>query len=407
MISEKGKSIPSSLIKLIDKSHFLKDTKCYSGEFLAAFDINTIANSIYRSNFEKTDIWLMSPPCQPYTRTGRLQGSKDNRSKSFIYLIGLLDKMKNPPKWILIENVKGFEESDTRNTLIKQLNNCNYNYQEFFITPLQLGIPNSRLRYYLLAKKKPLTFKESDSSKILCHIPCSPYDQPFVDIREEEEGKGTEKQDLKNIKLEEKKDDNEIDQLDNNITLNHDNIKMKDNTSSPSPYNNKQINDNNNKIEIKFIKEYLQNEDDLNEDKKYNISDKILIKYGKLFDIVKPSLKRSCCFTKGYYHYVEATGSILQLNEELNANEIFHKVSPLTNKNNNNNNSSPPQSQEEIISSLRLLKLRYFTEYEISSIMGFPKEFSFSPEITLKQRYKVLGNSINKLETLDSRVPKI
>lgn len=53
----------------------------------------------------------MSPPCQPYTRTGRTQGSKDNRSKSFTYLIGLLDQMKNPPKWMLIENVKGFEVS--------------------------------------------------------------------------------------------------------------------------------------------------------------------------------------------------------------------------------------------------------------------------------------------------------
>ncbi len=27
--------------------------------------------------------------------------------------------------------------------------------------------------------------------------------------------------------------------------------------------------------------------------------------------------------------------------------------------------------------------------------MGFPKEFSFPDEITLKQRYRVLGNSIN------------
>lgn len=93
----------------------------------------------------------------------------------------MLSKMSFPPTYILIENVKGFEvgnydqfvnkdrviyllteillqESDTRNTLVTQLKNCNYNFQEFFITPLQLGIPNSRLRYYILVNANNMSF---------------------------------------------------------------------------------------------------------------------------------------------------------------------------------------------------------------------------------------------------------
>lgn len=51
----------------------------------------------------------MSPPCQPYTRTGLKNGSKDTRAKSFLYLMDMLLKMKHPPSYILVENVKGFE----------------------------------------------------------------------------------------------------------------------------------------------------------------------------------------------------------------------------------------------------------------------------------------------------------
>ncbi|PKC04672.1 S-adenosyl-L-methionine-dependent methyltransferase [Rhizophagus irregularis] len=300
--------------------HYAFQLSNNSGEFLAAFDVNTTANSVYKHNLEKekkksirsieslpisyydsfnANIWLMSPPCQPYTRMGLHQGSSDPRAKSFLYLIDMLSKMSFPPTYILIENVKGFEESDTRNTLVTQLKNCNYNFQEFFITPLQLGIPNSRLRYYLLV----------------------------------------------NINI---------------IRIYSDSLLSK--------------------INIRPISDFLQDDVDY---EKYSIPNKTLTKYGKLFDIVKPSSRRSCCFTKGYHHNVEATGSILQLDEFLDSDQIF---------NNNQINSS---ISENTINLILRLKLRYFTEREVASIMGFPKDFSFPDEVTLKQRYRVLGNSLS------------
>lgn len=55
--------------------------------------------------------------------------------------------------YILIENVKGFEESETRLHLVTVLKNNNFTFEEYLLNPRQFGICNSRLRYYLLAKR--------------------------------------------------------------------------------------------------------------------------------------------------------------------------------------------------------------------------------------------------------------
>lgn len=84
-----------------------------SATILAAFDINDIANDVYEHNFGHrplavdvsnltvkqldawgADIWLMSPPCQPYTRRGLQKQSADARSAGFLCLIDKLQEMK-------------------------------------------------------------------------------------------------------------------------------------------------------------------------------------------------------------------------------------------------------------------------------------------------------------------------
>ena len=41
------------------------------------------------------------------------------------------------------------------------------------------------------------------------------------------------------------------------------------------------------------------------------------------------------------------------------------------------------------------LKLRYFTPREVANLMCFPPHFAIPPDVTLRQSYKVLGNSLN------------
>ncbi|KAI8099245.1 S-adenosyl-L-methionine-dependent methyltransferase [Halteromyces radiatus] len=269
----------------------------------------------------------MSPPCQPYTRIGLQHGSQDPRAKSFLHLLTVLDKMDHPPSYILVENVKGFETSDSRDMLVTQLKKTNYEFQEFLLTPSKnIGIPNSRLRYYLLAKLKPLSFahqpsisvtKDIDSSMILDYIPC--------------------------------------------------------------PDGNDSINDKENIVED-VIANFLEAEVDYHD---YAVPDKVLLKNGPVFDIVTPSSRHSCCFTKGYFHYAQGTGSILQTNEELDTVSVFDQIQQ------NKENTS---LQLELLHSL---KLRYFTPREVANLMGFPADFNFPTATTRKQRYRTLGNSIN------------
>lgn len=117
----------------------------------------------------------------------------------------------------------------------------------------------------------------------------------------------------------------------------------------------------------------------------YLLNDKILNKYCMILDIVDSESQRSCCFTKGYAHYVEGTGSVVHHNTELELSEVYSKVQEL------------PVDDPRRIELLRQLQLRYFTPEEIAKLMCFPDWFSLPQSTTNKQRYKVLGNSINVL----------
>ncbi|KYQ89885.1 dnmA, DNA (cytosine-5-)-methyltransferase [Tieghemostelium lacteum] len=143
---------------------------------IQSFDINTNANANYLHTFKEkvnqksidsltlkelesynSNMWTMSPPCQPFTRNGLQLDDKDNRTNSFLHLLEQLVKLdKLAPTYILIENVFGFEKSNTRQQLIETLKTLNYTYQEFILSPQSFFIPNQRTRYFLVASRNPL-----------------------------------------------------------------------------------------------------------------------------------------------------------------------------------------------------------------------------------------------------------
>jgi tRNA (cytosine38-C5)-methyltransferase len=139
-----------------------------NAKVVAAFDTNTHANSVYLHNFNlkpsakgierltaeyldkfKANFWLLSPPCQPYTQGGKRMDEKDPRAAGLLNLINVLYEVKNLPEFIFLENVPNFEISNSRNILVKALNLLSYDFDEFLISPLLVGIPNDRKRYYL------------------------------------------------------------------------------------------------------------------------------------------------------------------------------------------------------------------------------------------------------------------
>ena len=130
------------------------------------------------------------------------------------------------------------------------------------------------------------------------------------------------------------------------------------------------------------LSHYLDVEIALND---FLLPDKVLKKYHMLLDIVNSQSQRSCCFTKGYAHYVEGTGSVVQHNNQVDLSEIYSKVQTLS-------DDDPLR-----IELLHQLELRYFSPKEVAGLMCFPHWFTFPSTTTKKQRYKLLGNSINVL----------
>ncbi|CAM9548558.1 unnamed protein product [Ectocarpus sp. 6 AP-2014] len=140
---------------------------------VGSFEISSVANSVYEHNFPgcsvtrrsiehlsaqdievDADIWLLSPPCQPFCRVGNKMDEQDNRSVSFLHLLSLLKTIRTPPSFLFLENVQGFEGSHAHLRLLETLTARGFDVEQYLLSPNQLGIPNSRLRYYCLARRR-------------------------------------------------------------------------------------------------------------------------------------------------------------------------------------------------------------------------------------------------------------
>uniref|UniRef100_A0A8C1PYT3 tRNA (cytosine(38)-C(5))-methyltransferase n=1 Tax=Cyprinus carpio TaxID=7962 RepID=A0A8C1PYT3_CYPCA len=340
--------------------HYALNESSVPAEVVAAVDVNTTANEIYKHNFPSTpllpktiegmtlqdfdklnfDVILMSPPCQPFTRIG-LQGDvADPRTKSFLYILELLPRLSKRPSFILLENVKGFETSAARDALLKTLRECDYSFQEFLISPTSLGIPNSRGSFLFRSVLTQILegFPMSESSNSLA----VPHNHPTSSECERE------------------KTGTIIFKLETEEELERKRIQDSQET-------------------VRRLQDFLQ-EDEEGMDQ-YLLPPKTLLRYALLMDIVQPSSRRSVCFTKGYGHYVEGTGSVLQSCVDVELEGVFKSLELL--------------SEEDKLKQLSQLKLRYFTPREIASLMGFPADFTFPKHISIKQQYRVLGNSLN------------
>lgn len=153
-----------------------------AAKIIAAVDINENANKTYQHNcpntkcmnnniqklkmkdFQAVNCILMSPPCQPFSRNGNFKDVDDRRSDAFQSVCDIIKENQLPKlRYILMENVMGFEKSQMRNIFIEALSAAGFHHQEFIISPTQLGVANTRHRYYCIARKEqPFTFASPD-----------------------------------------------------------------------------------------------------------------------------------------------------------------------------------------------------------------------------------------------------
>ncbi|XP_048367263.1 tRNA (cytosine(38)-C(5))-methyltransferase isoform X2 [Sphaerodactylus townsendi] len=356
-------------------------------EVVVAIDVNTVANEVYKHNFPTTSLWsktiegislkefdrlsfdmiLMSPPCQPFTRIGRHGDTSDPRTRSFLYILDILPRLTKLPKYVLLENVKGFETSTARDELIQTLGKCGFTHQEFLLSPTCLGIPNSRLRYFLIARLQSEPFAFHALDKILTVF-------PSLEPNASETSRDA-------TRLEESGSPVPTKEASSSSKDNRQQCRQKENIlfklETAEELERKQQKDND--VSVRMLKDFLQ--EDGEGLSQYFLPPKSLLRYAFLLDIVTPACRRSTCFTKGYGHYIEGTGSVLQTAEDVQLESVFKSFETL--------------SEEEKLMKLSTLKLRYFTPREIANLHGFPPEFDFPGNVTMKQCYRLLGNSLN------------
>ncbi|XP_031832901.2 tRNA (cytosine(38)-C(5))-methyltransferase [Nomia melanderi] len=330
--------------------HYAFQESGVHGNCVAAVDINTVANDVYKHNFPNVclmnrnvqsisaqeindlhiDTIFMSPPCQPYTRVGLQKDVLDNRSSSLFYVLELIPQIKLL-KYILLENVKGFEKSEMRNEVLKCINNCGFNYRELILSPCQFGIPNTRYRYYLLAKKKNLKFC-FDHTALNFNLP----DDVLIALPKSKHNFLAETSCTPGMEISMEKRCYTLDKILENV-----------------------------------------------EETQYLIPNKLLQKRAWVLDVRTSESRGSCCFTKAYGHYTEGTGSVYCPYSENIIKEAYSAASEYTHE------------SVEVVEILGKLKLRYFTPREVCRLMCFPENFTFPKHTTDKQKYRLLGNSIN------------
>jgi site-specific DNA-cytosine methylase len=142
-------------------------------EIAAALDINERALAAYRRNFPHpatartiesipadelrglaADLWWLSPPCQPYTRRGSRRDVDDTRAAPLLALMDHISEIR--PRYLALENVPEFAGSESHRRLRSVLDQSGYYIQEITLCPTELGIPNRRKRFYLVAGLSPL-----------------------------------------------------------------------------------------------------------------------------------------------------------------------------------------------------------------------------------------------------------
>jgi site-specific DNA-cytosine methylase len=142
-------------------------------QIVGAVDQNRRALAAYEANFPhpvhphvvesipdrswlawNADVWWMSPPCQPFTGRGQRRDLDDPRTRGLAAVFARLAAFR--PRVVALENVLGFAGSRAHQLARDVLDRAGYTTRETTLCPTELGIPNRRPRFYLLASREAL-----------------------------------------------------------------------------------------------------------------------------------------------------------------------------------------------------------------------------------------------------------
>jgi len=130
------------------------DDKCektYFDNFGELFDSKDIF-SVDSCALPKFDVLCSGFPCQPFSIAGSRQGFLDNRGKIIFKLLEIISVCCPPV--VFLENVPNLarhERGDTLSKIINELERMEYSVFTKIIDSSEFGLPQSRLRLYIVA----------------------------------------------------------------------------------------------------------------------------------------------------------------------------------------------------------------------------------------------------------------
>jgi tRNA (cytosine38-C5)-methyltransferase len=226
--------------------------------------------------------------------------------------------------------------------LVAVLTAQGYAIREFLISPTQLDVPNSRLRYYLLVRARAATNQSISATDAAAPVQAK---RGRFDDELGEDGPRTL-----------------LHTIPGSVRMTSATPTVCTTTTTLRTY-----------LDPAVATADLQ------------VPDALLWRAGEVCDIVTPDSRQSCCFTKAYGHHVEGAGSFLQQavhESAASVGEEFRQALRL-------------QPRPAGPCPLSRLHLRYFSDAEIARLLGFPATFRFPDDVPRKQRNRLLGNSLS------------
>lgn len=140
-----------------------------SNQCVFSCEISPHAQETYDLNFNETphpdicnietlpehDLLLAGFPCQAFSYAGKKNGFADTRGTLFFEIERLLKNAVNKPKYLLLENVRGFTTHDkgrTYKTVLESLNKLGYEVEPLLLNSSNFSVPQNRVRIYLVCK---------------------------------------------------------------------------------------------------------------------------------------------------------------------------------------------------------------------------------------------------------------
>ncbi|HES2256254.1 TPA: DNA (cytosine-5-)-methyltransferase [Streptococcus pyogenes] len=129
--------------------------KSYNALYGEAYKPKSVVG--YKAPNEKIDLIMHGSPCQDFSRIGKKQGGVKNsgtRSSLLFETIRIIKEMKDKPKWIIWENVKGVLDRNMRDSLfiyLKELEDLGYESKYEILNAMDFGIPQKRERIFVVS----------------------------------------------------------------------------------------------------------------------------------------------------------------------------------------------------------------------------------------------------------------